>query len=62
MGKSVTKVVFKPDPNASDVFLVYVNNEEVRFAAKVTEGFAHIVRFSTRNGRMEVSILSFQLL
>ncbi|KAH9049609.1 ribosome maturation protein [Lactarius hengduanensis] len=25
MGKSATKVVYKPDPNASDVFLVLVN-------------------------------------
>lgn len=62
MGKSVTKVVFKPDPNASDVFLVIVDPVEVRFSAKASEGFAHIFRFSTRDGRMEVSIISFHLL
>lgn len=64
MGKSVTKVVYKPDPNASDVFLVIVNPVEVRFVAKATEGFAHIVRsycFSTRNGRTEVRSFPFNL-
>lgn len=30
MGKSITKVIYKPDPNASDVFLVIVNPVEVR--------------------------------
>ncbi|KAI0303907.1 ribosome maturation protein [Russula brevipes] len=30
MGKSVTKVVYKPDPNASDVFLVIVNPIEFK--------------------------------
>ncbi|KAI0000049.1 hypothetical protein BJV77DRAFT_904343, partial [Russula vinacea] len=30
MGKSVTKVVYKPDPNASDVFLVIVNPVEYK--------------------------------
>ncbi|KAI9447863.1 ribosome maturation protein, partial [Lactarius indigo] len=29
MGKSITKVVYKPDPNASDVFIVVVNPVEV---------------------------------
>jgi hypothetical protein len=64
MGKSVTKVIFKPDPNASDVFLVIVNTTEVRFVAKATEQFAHIVhsyRSSMRNGRAEVIILSSDL-
>ena len=51
MGKSLAKVIFKPDPNASDVFLVIVNPVEVRFVAKATEQFAHIAyRFSIRNG------------
>jgi hypothetical protein len=31
MGKSINKVVYKPDPNASDVYLVIVNAVEVRF-------------------------------
>jgi hypothetical protein len=64
MGKSVTKVIFKPDPNASDVFLVIVNTAEVRFVAKATERFTHIVRSyrsSMRNGRAEVIILSTNL-
>jgi len=30
MGKSATKVVYKPDPNASDVFLVIVNPVEFK--------------------------------
>jgi len=30
MGKSITKVVYKPDPNTSDVFLVVVNPEEYK--------------------------------
>lgn len=30
MGKSATKVVYKPDPNASDVFLVLVNPVEYK--------------------------------
>ena len=30
MGKSIAKVVYKPDPNASDVFIVVVNHVEVR--------------------------------
>ncbi|KAH9994140.1 hypothetical protein BJV74DRAFT_832260 [Russula compacta] len=30
MGKSITKVVYKPDPNASDVFLVIVNPVEYK--------------------------------
>ena len=34
MGKSIAKVVYKPDPNASDVFLVIVNSVEVRFRHK----------------------------
>ncbi|KAI0065985.1 DUF1960-domain-containing protein [Artomyces pyxidatus] len=29
MGKSLTKIVYKPDPNATDVFLVIVNPVEV---------------------------------
>jgi hypothetical protein len=34
MGKSITKVVYKPDPNMSDVFLVVVNPDEVRTIVK----------------------------
>ncbi|KAI9513220.1 hypothetical protein F5148DRAFT_946131, partial [Russula earlei] len=30
MGKSIAKVVYKPDPNASDVFLVIVNPVEFK--------------------------------
>ncbi|KAN0126680.1 hypothetical protein V8E52_000320 [Russula decolorans] len=30
MGKSVTKIVYKPDPNASDIFLVIVNPVEFK--------------------------------
>ncbi|KAH9061003.1 DUF1960-domain-containing protein [Lactarius vividus] len=30
MGKAATKVVYKPDPNASDVFLVLVNHVEYK--------------------------------
>jgi len=30
MGKSIAKVVYKPDPNASDVFLVIVNPVEYK--------------------------------
>ncbi|KAH9076999.1 DUF1960-domain-containing protein [Lactarius deliciosus] len=37
MGKSATKVVYKPDPNASDVFLILVNPAEVRMSARSGE-------------------------
>jgi hypothetical protein len=57
MGKSIAKVVYKPDPNASDVFLVIVNPVEVRFAAKVNDR-SRSYRSSTRNGRTEVIILA----
>ncbi|KAH9965757.1 hypothetical protein BC827DRAFT_1179634 [Russula dissimulans] len=30
MGKSITKVIYKPDPNASDVYLVIVNPVEYK--------------------------------
>jgi hypothetical protein len=51
MGKSATKIVYKPDPNASDVFLVIVNPVEVRLVPKVTERFAHIVPVQEMEGR-----------
>lgn len=51
MGKSVTKVVYKPDPNASDVFLVIVNPVEVRSVAKASERFAHIALVQEMEGR-----------
>lgn len=41
MGKSIAKVVYKPDPNASDVFIVIVNHAEVRISTRATEGSAH---------------------
>jgi hypothetical protein len=50
MGKSVTKVIYKPDPNASDVFLVIVNPAEVRLVAKATERFAHIAPVQEMEG------------
>jgi len=53
MGKSITKVVYKPDPNASDVFLVIVNPLEVRFIAKANERY-RLYYSSIRNGRTEV--------
>jgi hypothetical protein len=51
MGKSATKIVYKPDPNASDVFLVIVNPVEVRLVPKVTERFAHIAPVQEMEGR-----------
>jgi hypothetical protein len=42
MGKSITKVVYKPDPNMSDVFLVVVNPGEVRTILKSSKKPAHI--------------------
>jgi hypothetical protein len=42
MGKSITKVVYKPDPNTSDVFLVVVNPEEVRTIVKASKGPTHV--------------------
>ena len=51
MGKSITKVVYKPDPNASDVFLVIVNPVEVRLVAKATERSAHIAPVQEMEGR-----------
>jgi hypothetical protein len=42
MGKSITKVIYKPDPNASDVFVVVVNPVEVRMIVKATKSPAHI--------------------
>ena len=56
MGKSITKVVYKPDPNASDVFLVIVNPLEVRFSTKADDRF-RLYCSSTRNGRTEVIVL-----
>ncbi|KAF8265140.1 hypothetical protein EI94DRAFT_1557227, partial [Lactarius quietus] len=35
MGKSIAKIVYKPDHNASDVFLVVVVREEVRIGARI---------------------------
>ena len=58
MGKSLAKVVYKPDPNASDVFLVVVNPVEVCISATATESSAHTASVSIRNGRMEVIILA----
>lgn len=56
MGKSIAKVVYKPDPNASDVFIVLVNLEEVRtFSVRPTE--CSYCR-STRDGEMEVIVLA----
>jgi len=43
MGKHITKVVYKPDPNASDVFLVIVNPQEVRFFAMANDRFPLIL-------------------
>jgi hypothetical protein len=51
MGKAVTKVVYKPDPNASDVFLVIVNPVEVRLVAKATQRFAHFTPVQEMEGR-----------
>jgi hypothetical protein len=51
MGKSATKIIYKPDPNASDVFLVIVNPVEVRFAARATEIFADIAAVQEMEGR-----------
>jgi hypothetical protein len=41
MGKSIAKVVYKPDHNASDVFIVIVNHAEVRISARATASSAH---------------------
>ena len=43
MGKSIAKVVYKPDPNASDVFIVIVNHAEVRISTGAMEGSAYTV-------------------
>ncbi len=51
MGKSFTKVVYKPDPNASDVFLVVVDPVEVRISARVMESYAHITSVQKMEGR-----------
>ena len=58
MGKSLAKVVYKPDPNASDVFLVLVNHAEVCISATATESSAHTASVSIINGRVEVIILA----
>jgi hypothetical protein len=42
MGKSFTKIVYKPDPNSSDVFLVIVDPVEVRTILKANKKPAHI--------------------
>jgi hypothetical protein len=57
MGKSIAKVVYKPDPNASDVFIVIVNHPEVRISARATESSTHAAP-SSLNGRVEVIILA----
>jgi hypothetical protein len=31
MGKSLTKVIYKPDPQSTDEFIAIVNSAEVRF-------------------------------
>jgi hypothetical protein len=61
MGKSIAKVVYKPDPNASDVFLVIVNSVEVRFVINASDRIPLILS-STRDGKTEVLILVFNSL
>jgi hypothetical protein len=40
MGKSIAKVVYKPDPNASDIFLVIVNPLEVWFVPDANDNIS----------------------
>ena len=58
MGKSIAKVVYKPDSNASDVFIVVVNHEEVRISAS-SKYFGQLCSYfvSILDGKMEVTIL-----
>ena len=36
MGKAITKIVYKPDTQSSDEYLVIVNPEEVRHPLQIT--------------------------
>jgi hypothetical protein len=51
MGKSIAKVVYKPDPNASDIFLVIVNPLEVRSVANARQCLAHAALVQEMEGR-----------
>lgn len=64
MGKALTKVIYKPDPNAGETFTVIVNPAEVR---RFTTAFFRmrsslvVIMFDTsssRSGRRVVSTLS----
>ena len=36
MGKAITKVVYKPDTQSSDEYIIIVNPEEVRHTLQIT--------------------------
>lgn len=36
MGKAITKIIYKPDSQSSDEYLIIVNPEEVRHTLQIT--------------------------
>ena len=56
MGKAITKIVYKPDTQSSDEYLIIVNPEEVCHTFYTTRFNPLILcSCSSRNTRLEVS-------
>lgn len=59
MPKNLTLVVYKPDSQSTDEYMVYVNFAEVGPSFVFgSSGFRCFVLFSIGNGKMEVSAVS----
>ena len=58
MGKNIAKLVYKPDTQSTDEFIIIINPDEVCHTLRFTRAnLNHLVPYSTRNTKLEVSFL-----
>lgn len=59
MTKSLTKVIYKPDSQSTDEYLMFVNHEEVRRGSFVSQSEYYLKEvclfYSTGSGKQETS-------